>query len=150
MTSDLGLNPSNDGTVIRLNLPILTEERRKDLVKVVNKKGEASRVEIRNIRRDFNDAIKKQVKAKPLPKMTPRTQRKLPKNLRTSTSRKLMIFWPKKRKKLCRCDGTLQGSPGSSGPSSPVCSGGFGAAGLAGTGGAGRALFSPCFASLAG
>ncbi|MCD2435508.1 ribosome recycling factor [Acidaminococcus sp. NSJ-142] len=64
MTSDLGLNPSNDGTVIRLNLPILTEERRKDLVKVVNKKGEASRVEIRNIRRDFNDAIKKQVKAK--------------------------------------------------------------------------------------
>ena len=64
MTSDLGLNPNNDGTVIRLNLPLLTEERRKELVKVVNKKGEASRVEIRNIRRDFNDAVKKQVKAK--------------------------------------------------------------------------------------
>lgn len=64
MTSDLGLNPNNDGTVIRLNLPLLTEERRKGLVKVVNKKGEASRVEIRNIRRDFNDAVKKQVKAK--------------------------------------------------------------------------------------
>ena len=63
-TSDLGLNPNNDGTVIRLNLPLLTEERRKELVKVVNKKGEASRVEIRNIRRDFNDAVKKQVKAK--------------------------------------------------------------------------------------
>lgn len=64
MTSDLGLNPNNDGTVIRLNLPLLTEERRKELVKVVNKKGEASRVEIRNIRRDFNDVVKKQVKAK--------------------------------------------------------------------------------------
>lgn len=64
MTSDLGLNPNNDGTVIRMNLPLLTEERRKELVKVVNKKGEASRVEIRNIRRDFNDAVKKQVKAK--------------------------------------------------------------------------------------
>ena len=64
MTSDLGLNPNNDGTVIRLNLPLLTEERRKELAKVVNKKGEASRVEIRNIRRDFNDAVKKQVKAK--------------------------------------------------------------------------------------
>ena len=64
MTSDLGLNPNNDGTVIRLNLPLLTEERRKELVKVVNKKGEASRVEIRNIRRDFNDAVKKHVKAK--------------------------------------------------------------------------------------
>ena len=64
MTSDLGLNPNNDGTVIRLNLPLLTEERRKELLKVVNKKGEASRVEIRNIRRDFNDAVKKQVKAK--------------------------------------------------------------------------------------
>ena len=64
MTSDLGLNPNNDGTVIRLNLPLLTEERRKERVKVVNKKGEASRVEIRNIRRDFNDAVKKQVKAK--------------------------------------------------------------------------------------
>lgn len=64
MTSDLGLNPNNDGTMIRLNLPLLTEERRKELVKVVNKKGEASRVEIRNIRRDFNDAVKKQVKAK--------------------------------------------------------------------------------------
>ena len=64
MTSDLGLNPNNEGTVIRLTLPLLTEERRKELVKVVNKKGEASRVEIRNIRRDFNDAVKKQVKAK--------------------------------------------------------------------------------------
>jgi ribosome recycling factor len=64
MTSDLGINPNNDGTVIRLSLPLLTEERRKELVKVVNKKGEASRVEIRNIRRDFNDGVKKALKAK--------------------------------------------------------------------------------------
>ena len=63
-TSDLGLNPNNDGKVIRLSLPLLTEGRRKELVKLVNKKGEASRVEIRNIRRDFNDAVKKMLKAK--------------------------------------------------------------------------------------
>lgn len=64
MTSDLGINPSNDGSVIRLNLPLLTEERRKELARMVGKKGEASRVEIRNIRRDFNDAVKKALKAK--------------------------------------------------------------------------------------
>ena len=64
MTSDLGINPNNDGSVIRLNLPLLTEERRKELARMVGKKGEASRVEIRNIRRDFNDAVKKALKAK--------------------------------------------------------------------------------------
>lgn len=64
MKSDLGLNPNNDGTVIRLNLPQLTEERRKDLVKVVHKKGEDARVVVRNVRREFNDAIKKMKKAK--------------------------------------------------------------------------------------
>lgn len=64
MTSELGINPNSDGSVIRLNIPQPTEEGRKELVKQVNKKGEAVKVEIRNIRRDFNDAIKKQVKAK--------------------------------------------------------------------------------------
>ena len=78
MTSDLGLNPNNDGTVIRLNLPLLTEERRKELVKVVNKKGRSSRVEIRNIRRDFNDAVKNRSKPKKSPKTMPRTQRIFP------------------------------------------------------------------------
>ena len=62
MTSDLGLNPNNDGTVIRLSLPILTEERRKELVKVVHKKGESARVAVRNIRREYNDAVKKLLK----------------------------------------------------------------------------------------
>ena len=59
LTSDLGINPSNDGTVIRLVFPEMTEERRKDLSKDVKKKGENAKVAIRNSRRDANDAIKK-------------------------------------------------------------------------------------------
>ena len=58
-TSDLGINPANDGSSIRLVFPELTEERRKELVKDVKKKGEAAKVAIRNIRRDGNDAFKK-------------------------------------------------------------------------------------------
>lgn len=57
--SDLGINPTNDGSVIRLVFPELTEERRKELVKDVKKKGEAAKVAIRNIRRDGNDSFKK-------------------------------------------------------------------------------------------
>ena len=59
MVSDLGINPTNDGTAVRLLFPELTEERRKELVKDVKKKGEAAKVAIRNIRRDGNDAFKK-------------------------------------------------------------------------------------------
>lgn len=59
MTSDLGINPSNDGSVVRLVFPELTEERRKDLVKDIKKKAEEGKVAIRNIRRDGNDAFKK-------------------------------------------------------------------------------------------
>ena len=59
LTSDIGINPTNDGTVIRLVFPELTEERRKELVKDVKKKGEAAKVAVRNIRRDGNDAFKK-------------------------------------------------------------------------------------------
>ena len=62
LASDLGLNPSNDGKMIRLIFPELTEERRKDLCKEVRKKGEASKVAVRNIRRDANEAFKKLVK----------------------------------------------------------------------------------------
>ena len=58
-TSDIGINPTNDGNVIRLVFPELTEERRKDLVKDVKKKAEEGKVAIRNIRRDGNDALKK-------------------------------------------------------------------------------------------
>lgn len=59
MSSDLGITPSNDGKNIRLVFPELTEERRKELVKDVKKKGENAKVAIRNIRRDANDALKK-------------------------------------------------------------------------------------------
>lgn len=63
MTSDLGLTPNNDGKAVRLVFPELTEDRRKELVKDVKKKGEDAKVAIRNIRRDANDAAKKQLKA---------------------------------------------------------------------------------------
>ena len=63
LSSDLGLTPANDGKVIRLVFPELTEERRKELVKDVKKKGEAAKVAVRNIRRDANDAVKKELKA---------------------------------------------------------------------------------------
>lgn len=59
MTSDLGLNPTNDGKIIRLVFPDLTEEHRKELTKDVKKKGENAKVAVRNIRRDGNDAFKK-------------------------------------------------------------------------------------------
>ena len=59
MMSDIGINPNNDGTSIRLIFPELTEERRKELAKDVKKKGEAAKVAVRNIRRDGNDALKK-------------------------------------------------------------------------------------------
>jgi len=63
LASDIGITPSNDGAVIRLVFPELTEERRKDLVKDVKKKAEEGKVAVRNIRRDGNDAFKKLAKA---------------------------------------------------------------------------------------
>ena len=63
MVSELGITPNNDGKIIRLVFPELTEDRRKELVKDVKKKGENAKVAIRNIRRDANDSIKKQNKA---------------------------------------------------------------------------------------
>ncbi|WP_408606623.1 ribosome recycling factor [Domibacillus epiphyticus] len=62
LKSDLGLTPSNDGSVIRLNFPALTEERRKELAKLVKKEAEDAKVAIRNIRRDANDELKKSEK----------------------------------------------------------------------------------------
>ena len=63
LKSDLGLNPSSDGNIIRIAIPALTEERRKELVKVVKKEAEEAKVAIRNIRRDGNDELKKLEKA---------------------------------------------------------------------------------------
>ena len=62
LQSDLGLVPMNDGNLIRMAIPQLTEDRRKELVKVVNKKAEEGKVAIRNIRRDGNDSLKKEAK----------------------------------------------------------------------------------------
>ena len=66
LKSDLGLTPMNDGKTIRINIPILTEERRKQLVKVVRKRAEESKVAVRNIRRDSNEEMKKLEKDKHL------------------------------------------------------------------------------------
>ncbi|RFU61558.1 ribosome recycling factor [Peribacillus glennii] len=59
LKSDLGLNPSSDGSIIRIAIPALTEERRKELVKVVKKEAEEAKIAVRNIRRDANDDLKK-------------------------------------------------------------------------------------------
>ncbi|MCR5586192.1 MAG: ribosome recycling factor [Lachnospiraceae bacterium] len=63
LTSDLGITPNNDGKVIRLTFPELTTERRKELAKDIKKEGENAKVAIRNVRRDANESIKKQLKA---------------------------------------------------------------------------------------
>jgi ribosome recycling factor len=61
--ANLGINPANDGKVIRLAIPQLTEERRKELSKIVKKMGEDAKIAVRNIRREVNDTLKKQEKA---------------------------------------------------------------------------------------
>ncbi|MCC5616160.1 ribosome recycling factor [Nostoc sp. CHAB 5836] len=72
--SDVGLTPSNDGSVIRLNIPPLTSDRRKELVKIASKYAEEGRVAIRNIRRDVIDAIRKQEKNAEIPEDEARDQ----------------------------------------------------------------------------
>lgn len=67
LTSDIGINPTNDGKCIRLVFPELTEDRRKELAKEIKKKGENSKVAMRNIRRDANDKVKKLGKSEDLP-----------------------------------------------------------------------------------
>ncbi|MBA3695197.1 MAG: ribosome recycling factor [Methylotenera sp.] len=62
--SDLGLNPATNGDLIRVPMPMLTEERRRDLTKIVRAEGEGAKVAIRNVRRDANDALKKMIKDK--------------------------------------------------------------------------------------
>ncbi len=68
LTSDLGINPSNDGKIIRLVIPPLTEERRRDLIKLCKKEVENAKIAIRNVRRDANEEFKKQEKASELTK----------------------------------------------------------------------------------
>ncbi|MCI9156531.1 MAG: ribosome recycling factor [Lawsonibacter sp.] len=84
-TSDLGINPQNDGRMIRLAFPQLTEERRKDLTKQVRKYGEEGKVALRNIRRDAMDDIKKKTKKSEL---TEDDQKKLEKELQDMTDKR--------------------------------------------------------------
>ena len=84
-TSDLGINPQNDGRVIRLAFPQLTEERRKDLTKQVRKYGEEGKVAVRNIRRDAMDEIKKATKKS---EITEDDQKKLEKELQELTDKR--------------------------------------------------------------
>ena len=84
-TSDLGINPQNDGRVIRLGFPQLTEERRKDLTKQVKKYGEEGKVAVRNIRRDAMDEIKKLVKKS---EITEDDQKNLEKELQDVTDKR--------------------------------------------------------------
>ena len=84
-TSDLGINPQNDGRVIRLSFPQLTEERRKELTKQVRKYGEEGKVALRNIRRDAMDDIKKKTKKSEL---TEDDQKKLEKELQEMTDKR--------------------------------------------------------------
>ena len=84
-TSDLGINPQNDGRVIRLGFPQLTEERRKELTKQVRKYGEEGKVAVRNIRRDAMDDIKKKTKKSEL---TEDDQKKLEKELQDLTDKR--------------------------------------------------------------
>ena len=84
-TSDLGINPQNDGRVIRLTFPQLTEERRKELTKQVRKYGEEGKVAVRNIRRDAMDEIKKKTKKSEL---TEDDQKNLEKELQDQTDKR--------------------------------------------------------------
>lgn len=75
LCSDLGLTPNNDGKSVILNFPELTEERRKDLVKDIKKKGENAKVAVRNIRRDANDYLRNRIRQMRFPKMNRRIMR---------------------------------------------------------------------------
>ena len=90
LMSDLGLTPTNDGKMIRLVFPELTEERRKELVKDVKKKGENAKVAVRNIRRDAMDAIKKKEKKTEYQKMKSRNIRMMFRNLQINMLQRLM------------------------------------------------------------
>ena len=81
--SELGINPQIDGQIIRLRIPDLTEERRKDLIKVLKNMGEKSKISIRNIRREANEDLKKNLKIKSFLKTIIKISKKIFKNLQT-------------------------------------------------------------------
>ena len=85
LVANIGLTPSNNGEHIRLNIPPLTEERRKELVKQIKSEAETARISIRNIRRDAVEAFKKAQKKRACRKIWPKTAKTRPRNSRTST-----------------------------------------------------------------
>ena len=102
--SDLGINPSNDGRVIRLIVPELNEERRKELCKQVKKAAEESKVAVRNIRRDAMEAFKKMKKDSRSPRMTRRPRSPSFRRSWTSTSKSSTTQPPRRKKRSCPYD----------------------------------------------
>ena len=102
--SDLGINPSNDGKLIRLVFPELTEERRKELVKIVRKKAEESKVAIRAIRREANETTKKTARTALSPRMIRRGLKKRLKRPPTMPLKKLTALQAKKRRSFLPFD----------------------------------------------
>ena len=96
LKSDLGLNPNNDGTMLRLEIPQLTEERRKEMCKKVGKDAEEEKVAIRNIRRDVNEAIKKMEKKK---EITEDDSKEAQENIQKLTDKKIKAVDEIKAKK---------------------------------------------------
>ena len=99
-TSDLGINPQNDGRIIRLNFPQLTEERRKELVKQIHKYAEAGKVAVRNIRRDAMDNFKKQEKKSEITEDEMKQVEKDLQKLTDDSCKKLDELLAKKEKEL--------------------------------------------------
>jgi ribosome recycling factor len=100
MTSDLGLNPMSAGTVIRVPMPPLTEERRKDLIRVVRQEGEGAKVAIRNIRRDANHELKELVKEKVISEDDERRGQEIIQNLTNQHIKKVDELLAEKEKDL--------------------------------------------------
>ena len=98
--SDVGLTPSNDGSVIRLNIPPLTSDRRKELVKLTSKYAEEGRVSIRNIRRDALDTIRKQEKNSEIPEDEARDQQEKLQKLTNSYTAKIDELLAEKEKDI--------------------------------------------------
>ena len=102
LASDLGLNPSNDGKVIRINIPPLTEERRKELAKIAKGNAENTRVAVRNVRRDANEELKKIQKSGEITEDDLKKARQIFKNSPIPILEKLMLFLRQKKKKSWR------------------------------------------------
>lgn len=100
MASDLGLNPASAGTVIRVPLPPLTEERRRDLTKIVRGEAEQGRVSIRNIRRDANDQIKALLKNKEISEDEERKSQDVVQKITDAMIKKLDLVLAEKEKEL--------------------------------------------------